>query len=86
MNDVSSIALFSALANVWSENHCNGEWVPAELHTGHIGIVKMKFLARLHVWWPEFIKKLAKDCDSCLRHTASTVMWCNTLDDTVGLA
>ena len=23
-----------------------------ELHTGYAGIVRMKSLARLHVWWP----------------------------------
>ena len=26
--------------------------VLAELHTSHPGIVKMKSLARTHVWWP----------------------------------
>ena len=23
-----------------------------ELHTSHVGIVRIKSLARLHVWWP----------------------------------
>ena len=35
--------------------------VLAELHVGHTGIVKIKSLARLHVWWP-VIDKYQKYC------------------------
>lgn len=40
----------------------------ATLHEGHIGIVKMKSLARSYIWWPkidENIELLAKQCRSC---------------------
>ncbi|XP_060063528.1 uncharacterized protein K02A2.6-like [Ylistrum balloti] len=39
-----------------------------ELHSGHPGIVKMKALARSHVWWPWIDKdldQLAKNCNGC---------------------
>lgn len=39
-----------------------------ELHTSHIGVVKMKSLARTHVWWPgidHHIEQLVKDCSDC---------------------
>ncbi|XP_071953858.1 uncharacterized protein [Antedon mediterranea] len=41
-----------------------------ELHVGHIGVVKMKGLARSHFWWPLLdaqIEETAKKCDSCQR-------------------
>ena len=40
----------------------------AELHFGHVGICRMKSLARSFVWWPgldDAIEKLTKDCDPC---------------------
>jgi hypothetical protein len=39
-----------------------------ELHSGHPGIVRMKSLARQHVWWPTVdkdIETLVHNCDSC---------------------
>lgn len=39
-----------------------------ELHSGHIGVVKMKSLARSYVWWPQIdvqIEECTKRCSSC---------------------
>lgn len=39
-----------------------------ELHTGHIGIVKMKALARSRIWWPgmeQQIEQMARKCEPC---------------------
>ncbi|KAF7643784.1 hypothetical protein LDENG_00233410 [Lucifuga dentata] len=39
-----------------------------ELHTGHLGVVKMKALARSFVWWPAIdqkIEQLAMHCTGC---------------------
>ncbi|KER24566.1 hypothetical protein T265_07798 [Opisthorchis viverrini] len=40
----------------------------SDLHSGHLGIDKMKSLARLTCWWPELdadIARTAKDCMNC---------------------
>ena len=40
-----------------------------ELHESHMGICKMKSLARSHVWWPAIdreIESLSKSCEACL--------------------
>jgi len=40
----------------------------AELHTSHPGIVRMKSIARTHVWWPSIdkqIEQVVHDCSSC---------------------
>ena len=39
-----------------------------ELHDGHLGVVKMKALARRYVWWPKIsgrLEELAKGCNGC---------------------
>ena len=44
------------------------ERVLHELHKGHPGIVRMKSLARLHVWWPNLDKDIAtivQQCNDC---------------------
>ena len=44
------------------------EQVLSELHVGHQGIVKMKGLARSHVWWPGMdkqIENLVRSCQAC---------------------
>ena len=41
-----------------------------ELHQGHVGIVKMKNVARSYVWWPyidQNIENRARNCDECLQ-------------------
>ena len=50
-----------------------------ELHTGHPGIVRMKSLARVHVWWPGIdkdIEQMVRNCASCqaLRNTPPTAV------------
>ena len=39
-----------------------------ELHSAHSGMVRMKALARTHVWWPGIdaeIEQLARKCTAC---------------------
>ena len=46
-----------------------------ELHSCHMGIVRMKALARQHVWWPgidEDIEKIGKSCVSCSENRPNT--------------
>jgi len=38
------------------------------LHEGHVGMVKMKMLARSYIWWPcidKEIEDIVKSCRSC---------------------
>ena len=45
-----------------------GKRILDSLHESHSGIVRMKNLARLHVWWPhidEDIESIAKSCVDC---------------------
>ena len=42
--------------------------VLGELHTSHPGMVKMKSLARVHVWWPSIdkhIEQMVRECEAC---------------------
>ncbi|XP_014206406.1 uncharacterized protein K02A2.6-like [Copidosoma floridanum] len=42
-----------------------------ELHSGHMGVVKMKALACSYIWWPridEEIEKITKQCELCSTH------------------
>jgi len=42
-----------------------------ELHEGHLGMVKMKEPARMHVWWPGItndIEKTVRQCTECQLH------------------
>ena len=50
-----------------------------DLHTAHLGVVKMKGLARSFVFWPGIdadIKRTAKACDSCAKHSNSPLQFC----------
>ncbi|XP_061177726.1 uncharacterized protein K02A2.6-like [Saccostrea echinata] len=43
-----------------------------DLHEGHIGIVKMKSIARSFVWWPKIdqdIENLCSTCSGCQQHS-----------------
>ena len=45
--------------------------VISELHSGHIGVVKMKALARSYFWWPGLDKDIessVKSCNGCERN------------------
>ena len=45
------------------------EKVLEELHGGHIGVIKMKSLARCHIWWPGIdkdIEEITRSCEGCL--------------------
>ena len=35
------------------------------LHAGHPGTTRMKFLARLHVWWPDVDKNIEYHTSAC---------------------
>ena len=42
--------------------------VLSELHFNHPGMVRMRSLARLHVWWPSLdhdVEQTVRDCDDC---------------------
>ncbi|KAK3107097.1 hypothetical protein FSP39_007098 [Pinctada imbricata] len=41
------------------------EKVMAELHSGHIGIVKMKAIARSYIWWPKMDEAIEETCNAC---------------------
>ena len=37
-----------------------------ELHTAHPGVVRMKSIARIHVWWPGIDKQIEEMVKGCL--------------------
>jgi hypothetical protein len=42
-----------------------------ELHSTHLGVVKMKSVARSYIWWPGIdrqIEMISKSCPSCLQN------------------
>lgn len=46
----------------------------AELHEAHMGIVRMKALARSYIWWPNIdrdVENLTKECRLCLENSKS---------------
>lgn len=46
-------------------------YVLSELHSSHLGIVKMKTLSRSYVWWPSLnkdIERIANNCEPCLKN------------------
>ena len=39
-----------------------------EIHSTHMGVVRMKALAKMHMWWPQISKEieaLARECKAC---------------------
>jgi len=47
-----------------------------ELHSGHLGQVKMKALARNYVFWPRIdhnIEELCRNCEICTRHKGNPI-------------
>ncbi|XP_018394743.1 PREDICTED: uncharacterized protein K02A2.6-like [Cyphomyrmex costatus] len=47
------------------------EAILRDLHTAHLGIVKIKSMARSFVYWPDIdaeIERTAKACEECTRH------------------
>ena len=44
-----------------------------ELHAGHLGMSKMKGLARSHVWWPKMDSEIEQLCKSCLKCQSTQV-------------
>jgi len=59
------------MCDVGSLDYCSQETpgnILQELHQGHPGIVRMKSIARSHVWWPKLdhdIESLSKSCEAC---------------------
>ena len=52
------------------------EQILAEIHDGHCGIVRMKAVARMHVWWPSIdreIESCVYECSDCQRNSRNPV-------------
>ena len=59
------------MSNIWrktSDSIFTTKQVLSELHTGHIGMVRMKATARSLVWWPALdrdIECIVRSCSTC---------------------
>ena len=45
-----------------------------QLHEAHVGVCKMKALARCYVWWPGLdkdVEKVSASCENCLAHRSN---------------
>ena len=52
--------------------------VLSELHLNHPGMVRIKSLAQLHVWWPNLdseIEQTVRDCSECQANRCLTRLW-----------
>ena len=50
------------------------EYLLKELHQAHMGIVRMKMLARSYIWWPGIdkeIESITKKCELCLKNASN---------------
>jgi len=62
--------------------HALRQKIITELHSGHLGIVYMKNVARSFVWWPKLdteLEVIAKQCNGCIQSRnmpATTVHQC----------
>ena len=51
--------------------------VLSELHLNHPGMVQMKSLARLHVWWSSLdhdVEQTVRDCANCQRNGCKSLI------------
>ena len=50
------------------------EYILKEIHSSHVGIIKMKNLARAYCWWPNLdkdIESISKSCEHCLANSSN---------------
>ena len=59
---------FKSSAEVASADALSRQTILTEFHDGHLGIARMKSIARSHVWWPKIdqeIEKATRECQPC---------------------